>query len=205
MCSLQYRPYMDHFQNTQDWGGRRPKAAAPHLFYSYHGPYMACTVGCTWLTYSLCAALYGLYSGYIYGHLWPYMAMYVYIYIYIYTLFYMSVYLFIVFDTAHLREFVLTTVILLPGVGNQGLFWGGWPRFRGIRGIRWRVPGASKNVVKTIKIGLWAGKMDDIFGGGLVIYPTRAHFRSSGLVYEPTNHTCWFFLYGFRSGRSYSR
>ena len=26
--------------------------------------------------------------------------------------------------------------------------------------------------------------------GGVVIYPTRAHFRDSGLVREPTNHAC---------------
>ena len=39
----------------------------------------------------------------------------------------------------------------------------------------------------------------------VVIYPTRAHFRDSGLVREPTNHTFWCFLYGFRSGRSHSR
>ena len=57
----------DHDEYGEN-GGRRPKAAAPILGI-LEMVHMACTVGCTWLTYSLCAALYGLYSGYIYGHL----------------------------------------------------------------------------------------------------------------------------------------
>ena len=42
---------------------RRP----PQLWYYKNGTYMACNAGSKWLTYSLCAALYGLYAGYV----WP--------------------------------------------------------------------------------------------------------------------------------------
>ena len=60
MCSLQYRPHMDHFQNPKN-GEWRPKAAAPDFSFSYHGPYVACTEAvhglCTayvWPVYGLC-------------------------------------------------------------------------------------------------------------------------------------------------------
>ena len=47
------------FPECRKWGaaaeGRRP-----NFLYSYHGPYVACTVGCTWLMCSLCMA-----------HIWP--------------------------------------------------------------------------------------------------------------------------------------
>ena len=36
------------------------EAAAPHFLHIYYGPSVACTVGCTWLMYSLCMA-----------HIWP--------------------------------------------------------------------------------------------------------------------------------------
>ena len=48
-------------------GGRRPPP--PHFLHIYYGPYVACTVGCTWLMYSLCMAhilpMYDLYMDYM--------------------------------------------------------------------------------------------------------------------------------------------
>ena len=45
------------------------EAAAPHFLHIYYGPSVACTVGCTWLMYSLCMAhiwpMYDLYMAYI--------------------------------------------------------------------------------------------------------------------------------------------
>ena len=95
----------------------------------------------------------------------------------------------------YLREFVLTTVILLPGVGNPGSVLGGLTPFPGnplnpvnpvnplenSRGLQKRYKNHQNRT-----LGRENGSH---FGGGVVIYPTRAHFRSSGLIYEPTNHT----------------
>ena len=71
MYSLQYRPQMDHTQYPENGG--RSEAAAPHFLHIYYGPSVACTVGCTWLMYSLCMAhiwpMYDLYMAYI----WPYV------------------------------------------------------------------------------------------------------------------------------------
>ena len=67
----------------------------------------------------------------------------------------------------HLREFVVTHVILAPAWGTQGLFLGACHRFRLIRLIRLiglRVPGASKNVAKTIQNRFLAGKTKHVFG-----------------------------------------
>ena len=68
MYSLQYRPQMDHTLIQKMGGGRRP-----HFLHIYYGPSVACTVGCTWLTYSLCMAhiwpMYDLYMDHIYGHI----------------------------------------------------------------------------------------------------------------------------------------
>ena len=41
---------------TEKMGCGDPRRPPPHLGYSGNGPYMACTVGCTWLMYSLCTA-----------------------------------------------------------------------------------------------------------------------------------------------------
>ena len=45
------------------------EATAPHFLHIYYGPSVACTVGCTWLMYSLCMAhiwpMYYLYMAYI--------------------------------------------------------------------------------------------------------------------------------------------
>ena len=57
---------LDH-NKYEEWGGGG-FAAAPHFLDIGYGPSVACTVGCTWLMYSLCMA-----------HIWPmydlYMAM----------------------------------------------------------------------------------------------------------------------------------
>ena len=42
-------------RNIQKMGGRRQSHSQPFL-YIYHGPSLACTVGCTGLMYSLCMA-----------------------------------------------------------------------------------------------------------------------------------------------------
>ena len=73
MYSLQYRPQMDHNKYEENGGGGlRPPP--PFSGYGY-GPSVACTVGCTWLMYSLCMAhiwpMYDLYMAYI----WPYVHM----------------------------------------------------------------------------------------------------------------------------------
>ena len=44
---------------SRKWGGGG-EAAASHFLHIYYGPSVACTVGCTWLMYSLCMA-----------HIWP--------------------------------------------------------------------------------------------------------------------------------------
>ena len=49
---------MDHTQYPENGGRRRSRH--PHFLYVYYGPSVACTVGCTWLMYSLCMA-----------HIWP--------------------------------------------------------------------------------------------------------------------------------------
>ena len=64
MYSLQYRPQMD-FTHIQKMGGGG-EAAAPHFLHVYYDPSVACTVGCTWLMYSLCMA-----------HIWPMYDLYV--------------------------------------------------------------------------------------------------------------------------------
>ena len=59
---------MDHNKYEENEGaaafGRRP-----HFLDIGHGPSVACTVGCTWLMYSLCMAhiwsMYDLYMDYI--------------------------------------------------------------------------------------------------------------------------------------------
>ena len=57
-------------------------AAAPHFLDIGYGPSVACTVGCTWLMYSLCMAhiwpMYDLYMAYI----WPYVHIWQVLYIY---------------------------------------------------------------------------------------------------------------------------
>ena len=71
MHSLQYRPQMDHNKYEEN-GGRRLRRR-PHFLDIGYGPSVACTVGCTWLMYSLCMAhiwpMYDLYMAYI----WPYL------------------------------------------------------------------------------------------------------------------------------------
>ena len=66
MHSLQYKPQMDHDKYEEKGGRRRP----PLSGYG-HGPSAACTVGCTWLMYSLCMAhiwpMYDLYMAYIWA------------------------------------------------------------------------------------------------------------------------------------------
>ena len=62
MRSQHYRPYKHHFYSHKNEGGRRPPQRL-----NYSSGCMTCNVGCTWLIYSLCAALYGLYAGYV----WP--------------------------------------------------------------------------------------------------------------------------------------
>ena len=68
MYSLQYRPQMNHSKCKEN-GGRRPKAAAPHFLDIGYGPSVACTVGWTWLMYSLCMAhvwlMYDLHMAHI--------------------------------------------------------------------------------------------------------------------------------------------
>ena len=58
---------MDHTQYPENGGGGQ--AAALHFFHVYCGPSVACTVGCTWLVYSLCMAhtwpMYDTYMAYI--------------------------------------------------------------------------------------------------------------------------------------------
>ena len=58
----------------------------------------------------------------------------------------------------NLREFVLTTVILAPGVGNPGSVLPAVARFRWIRRIRWRIPGGPKVEYSTMISALLAGK-----------------------------------------------
>ena len=58
MYSLQYRPQMDHNEYEENGGGGF--ATDPHFLDVGYGPSVACTLGCTWLTYSLCMA-----------HIWP--------------------------------------------------------------------------------------------------------------------------------------
>ena len=68
MCSQHYRSYRARLHSTKNERGGSRRAAGrrpPQLFYSYHSTYMSCNVGCTWLMYSLCAALYGFYAGYV--------------------------------------------------------------------------------------------------------------------------------------------
>ena len=52
------------------------EAATPHFLDIEYGPSVACTVGRTWLTYSLCMAhiwpMYDLYMAYIWPYIWPY-------------------------------------------------------------------------------------------------------------------------------------
>ena len=67
MCSQHYRSYMYHGKSKTVESvvafGRHP----PELWYYKNSTYMTCNVGCTWLIYSLCVALYGFYAGYV----WP--------------------------------------------------------------------------------------------------------------------------------------
>ena len=58
MYSLQYRPQMDHNKYEENGGWRL--GCRPHFLDIGNGPAVACTVGCTWLMYSLCMA-----------HIWP--------------------------------------------------------------------------------------------------------------------------------------
>ena len=71
------------------------------------------------------------------------------------------------FEMFILREFVVTTVILTPGTGNPGSVLGVLTPFPAdltrFDWIRRRIPGASRNVMKTIKIEHFTGKMDDAF------------------------------------------
>ena len=52
------------------------EAAAPHFLHIYYGPSVACTVGCTWLMYSLCMAhiwpMYDLHMAHMLAYMWPY-------------------------------------------------------------------------------------------------------------------------------------
>ena len=72
MYSLQYRLQMDH----DKYGENDPEAAAPHFLDIGYGPSVACTVGCTWLMYSLCMAhiwpMYDLHMAHILDYIWPY-------------------------------------------------------------------------------------------------------------------------------------
>ena len=81
MYSLQYRPQMDHNKYEEN-GGAGGFATAPHFLDIGYGPSVACTVGCTWLMYSLCMAhiwpMYDLYMAYI----WPYVHIWQVLYIY---------------------------------------------------------------------------------------------------------------------------
>ena len=56
-------------------------AAAPHFLDIGYGPSVACTVGCTWLMYSLCMAhiwpMYDLYMAYIWPYVRPCVKLYV--------------------------------------------------------------------------------------------------------------------------------
>ena len=76
---LQYRPQMDHNEYEEN-GGRQLRR---HNFLDIgYGPSVACTVGCTWLMYSLCMAhiwpMYDLCMAYM----WPYVHIWQVLYIY---------------------------------------------------------------------------------------------------------------------------
>ena len=53
---------------------------------------------------------------------------------------------------------MLSTVILLPGVGNPGSVLHGMLRFRGIRWIRFRTPGDPQIEYSTVILAHLAGK-----------------------------------------------
>ena len=59
-CSLQYRHvqsmYGSFLVQRKGWGGRRPTPSLYILSMVHKWPAHACTVGCTWLVCSLCAA-----------------------------------------------------------------------------------------------------------------------------------------------------
>ena len=63
MYSLQYKAQMDHNKYKENGAAAEGAAAfgrRPHFLQIYYVPSVACTLGCTWLMYSLCMA-----------HIWP--------------------------------------------------------------------------------------------------------------------------------------
>ena len=89
MYSLQYRPQVDYIPYPENEMGGGGEAAAPPFLHIYYGPSVACTVGCTWLMYSLCMAhiwpMYDLHmakwgSGDLsnIGHIWPCQGLTIY-------------------------------------------------------------------------------------------------------------------------------
>ena len=69
-----------------------------------------------------------------------------------------------------LREFVETTVILPPGVGNPGSVLAAVAHFRWIRWIRWirwRIPGSPKIEYSTATLAHLLGKCRQILGSTL--------------------------------------
>ena len=61
-----------------------------------------------------------------------------------------------------MREFVLTAVILLPGVGNPGSVLPAVAHFRWISWIRRRIPGGPKSDDSTMILALFLGKWGPI-------------------------------------------
>ena len=83
-----HKPYTAHstghrwtIPNIQKMGSGG-EAAAPHFLHIYYGPSVACTVGCTWLMYSLCMAhIWPMYDPYM-AYIWPYVHIWQVLYIY---------------------------------------------------------------------------------------------------------------------------